>query len=393
MPEDTPPNEVAELRQENSRLRQKLEEHVESGPALPTQDDELNRLRSENVGLRESLLRYKALEEEVAAQKVFQKAKKMLVTWLTVGGSLLTLVSLLGLLNINDYAKRLVDDKLKEVSEEKIVKGIEDEGRKEVSKLVDKKQADFEEYAHQQIQQYVALIPIGKIPASSSTGSSLPAATISEIDYTSAMNPVRDSGQEGSVVGFALAATMEYQVRRKFGKNLVLSPREIYNLTRQQENTANQDAGALIQDAIKVLAKIGAVPEEAWPYKAGDYAASAPPTVKTAEHYKIAFSRQLSGLAEVKAALQAYGPVVAGISVYDSFETGAVAKTGIVSVPSAGEKIVGGHAICIVGFDDRKRLIKFANSFGPDWGDHGYGYLPYDYVNKNLFSDSWLISL
>jgi C1A family cysteine protease len=388
--EQLQPNELSDLREANAQLRQKLDALTNSGGSRA--DDELFNLRNENVELRVSLLRYKALEEDLAAQKVFQKAKKMLVTWMTIGGSVLTLVSVIGLMNINDYAKRLVDEKLKTVSDEKINKTMEDEGQREVAKLLTQKQGAFEDYAHQQIQQLVALMPIGKLSTAVAT-TDLPSASVSQIDYTSSMTPVRSQGDEGSVVGFALAAALEYQIHKKLGKDVILSPRQIYNETRLIEHTSSIDAGATINDAMEVLTRTGAVPEEAWPYKAGEYAASEPPRVKTAEHYKVGLNRQLSGLSEIKSALQYYGPIVAGITMYRSFQTDAVKKTGMVPLPASGDQVVGGFAICIVGFDDHKRLIKFKHAWGADWGDHGYGYLPYDFVNKNLFGDSWLISL
>ena len=55
--------------------------------------------------------------------------------------------------------------------------------------------------------------------------------------------------------------------------------------------------------------------------------------------------------------------------------------------------MLGGHAIVIVGYDEEKRLFTFRNSWGEDWGDKGYGYLPYDYVcDKDLASDFWVIT-
>jgi len=54
-------------------------------------------------------------------------------------------------------------------------------------------------------------------------------------------------------------------------------------------------------------------------------------------------------------------------------------------MPKQKEMVVGGHAVCIVGYDDRKKLLKFINSWGEDWGAQGYGYLPYDYV-KLIFN-------
>ena len=386
-------DQTARLEEENSRLNRELEGHLKSDPTLPSFDDDLVQLQAENLKLRELLLRYKALEADIAAEKIFQKAKKKLTTWLTVGGGVVTLVSLIGLLKVNEYARNLVDEKMKTLTEEKIDKTIQDEGQKEVAKFIERERGSFEDYGRQQVQQIVALMPIGKIPGTVASTSSFPQVTISYIDYTSRMNPVRNQETEGGVVGFAVAAAMEYQIAQKLGKSVILSPRQIYNLTRRAESTGGSDSGARIEDAIKVLSKVGAIPEEAWPYKAGDFAASEPSTAQTATHYKVKGSRPLSGLDEIRAALQYYGPVVAGITLYDSFMTPAVQKNGMVPMPSGGEQVVGGFAICIVGYDDSKRLLKFKNDWGPTWGEHGYGYLKYDYVNKNLFEGAWLLTL
>ena len=86
-------------------------------------------------------------------------------------------------------------------------------------------------------------------------------------------------------------------------------------------------------------------------------------------------------------------PIVFGISVYESFESEEVAKTGIVQLPEKTEKMLGGHAIVIVGYDQEKHLFIFRNSWGEDWGDKGYGYLPFEYVcDKDLASDFWVVN-
>ena len=64
------------------------------------------------------------------------------------------------------------------------------------------------------------------------------------------------------------------------------------------------------------------------------------------------------------------------------------AKTGVIQMPRAKEQVLGGHAIVIVGYDDEQKRVKFVNSWGAGWGDHGFGYLPYDYVTKYM-SDAW----
>jgi C1A family cysteine protease len=171
-----------------------------------------------------------------------------------------------------------------------------------------------------------------------------------------------------------------------------LSPREIYNLARASEHTLSTDSGAIINDGLNVVKTQGDVADAVWPYKAGDYAAQPPPAFANATKYKIQQATKVANTSDsIKAALASVGPIVTGITIYTSFESSDVAKTGIVPLPKTGESLLGGHAICIVGFDDTKKSFKFINSWGAAWGDHGYGYIPYDFIPNNS-SDAYSLS-
>ena len=62
-------------------------------------------------------------------------------------------------------------------------------------------------------------------------------------------------------------------------------------------------------------------------------------------------------------------------------------------MPEPRETIMGGHAVCIVGYDDNKGTFKVRNSWSEKWGDKGYCYFPYKYIlNPNLASDFWTIT-
>ena len=61
---------------------------------------------------------------------------------------------------------------------------------------------------------------------------------------------------------------------------------------------------------------------------------------------------------------------------------------GIIPDPKKNDELKGGHALCIMGYDDSKNLFKFKNSWGSAWGDGGYGYLTYDYM-KQYCVDAW----
>lgn len=137
---------------------------------------------------------------------------------------------------------------------------------------------------------------------------------------------------------------------------------------------------------------MGAVSENGWPYgdRESDLKRNPPERVITTEKYKIVQSFELKTLEEIKSALQYYGPVVMGITIYDSIKKAK--KTGIIPDPAPKEKIIGGHSICIVGYDDDKKLFKFKNSWdATSWGDKGYGYISYDYIKNS--SEAWIFWL
>ena len=81
-----------------------------------------------------------------------------------------------------------------------------------------------------------------------------------------------------------------------------------------------------------------------------------------------------------------------GFSVFESFESKETAKTGIMCMPGKDEKLLGGHAVMCVGFSDSKKKFIIRNSWGVNWGDDGYFYMPYEFMtNKDLCSDFWII--
>lgn len=85
-------------------------------------------------------------------------------------------------------------------------------------------------------------------------------------------------------------------------------------------------------------------------------------------------------------------PFVFGFSVYTAFESVAVARTGRLSLPKRGEKNMGGHAVCAVGYDDREKRLLVRNSWGAHWGMQGYFTMPYDYADDaNLADDFWTL--
>jgi hypothetical protein len=208
------------------------------------------------------------------------------------------------------------------------------------------------------------------------------------IDYTSEIK-IRDSGAEGSVVGQALASALEFQISKATHESPRISARFLYYAARKTGGlNVDADTGAQIKDGIKVLEHDGAVKESVWPYSPGKFGEKPPPDLGNAERFRIRDARQLSTLRDVKLALENNGPVVMGITVFEGMMNQTTAKSGIVPLPRDKELVVGGHAIVIVGYDDNTKRVKFANSWGTMWGVNGFGYLPYEYVEKYM-TDAW----
>ncbi len=94
----------------------------------------------------------------------------------------------------------------------------------------------------------------------------------------------------------------------------------------------------------------------------------------------------------MRACLASGYPFVFGFSVYESFESDWVAKTGKVDLPTPKEKMIGGHAVMAVGYDEASQRFIVRNSWGVKWGDHGYFTMPYAYLtDRDLSDDFWTI--
>src|SRR6185437_870347 len=220
-------------------------------------------------------------------------------------------------------------------------------------------------------------------------------ANITQVDLTPNMPPVFDQGQLGSCTANALLGAYEYEMLKQKEPLMNLSRLYLYYQERAMEGTVSQDAGAEIQDGVKVLQTTGVCRESLWPYDISKFAVT-PPAAAAADagsHHVINAQRLSGTAADIKQTLVNGTPIVFGIEVYDSFQTPTSDSTGVIAMPGPNDNVEGGHAIVIVGYDDNKQLFKFRNSWGAGWGDRGYGYLPYAYVtDSNLSSDFWVLS-
>jgi C1A family cysteine protease len=214
-----------------------------------------------------------------------------------------------------------------------------------------------------------------------------------KVDLRPLCPPVADQGQLSSCSAHALAAALEFLELKDKLPLTYLSRLFIYYDERVIENSVNSDTGAMLRDGMKTLAKQGVCTERTWPYITSSWRAKpSAASYKEALEHKITSYHRLLTIEELRACLAEGYPFVFGFTIYESFESDRIAKTGILSIPRRGEKRKCGHNALGVGYDDSKKRFIVMNSWGPDWGMKGYFTIPYEYLtNHKLAGDFWTI--
>lgn len=206
-----------------------------------------------------------------------------------------------------------------------------------------------------------------------------------EVDYTQKMSPVRDQQDDGTCVGFAVASGMkEYQEMLDYQKLVGLSPRFVYSEAKKIDGMPGLE-GTTIRASMQALEKIGVCQEKFWPYSPHQKDKPKEGAKTNAQKFRIITYARILKLDELRMSLATKGPAVLGIEVFKGM---LKTKTGIVPLPKKGERSLGGHAITACGYDDEKELAKFKNSWAEKWGDKGFGYLPYAYIERYMM-DAW----
>lgn len=224
----------------------------------------------------------------------------------------------------------------------------------------------------------------------------LPRPTPPRFDMRHEMPAVYDQGELGSCTANAIAACDQFTMLCEDASKCFQPARiAIYYDERVIEGTVGYDSGAQLRDGIKVVASKGAAPEALCPYDVGAFTRE-PSTAyydEAAKHPAIQYARVAQSLSQLRGALLARHPVVFGFTVYESFESPDVARSGVVPMPAPNEQILGGHAVMLVGYDDTTQRFVVRNSWGPGWGQAGYFTMPYAYVlDPHLASDFWVIT-
>jgi hypothetical protein len=223
------------------------------------------------------------------------------------------------------------------------------------------------------------------------------------VDLRKYMTPVERQGDTNSCVANATAGAYEYLLKRHRPDNADdVSRLFLYYNARALESSEDdiseadvEDEGTYIQNCIESLEEFGVCSESTWPFDA-ELVNEQPDD----ESYEEASEFLVEDVALVpndlhawKSALAEGNPIIFGISLYNSFDRHRNGKIPMPTPSEQGRGEHGGHAMLCVGYSDRDQLFIVRNSWGPEWGDRGYCYLPYRYVVNDSFNDgdSWII--
>lgn len=188
---------------------------------------------------------------------------------------------------------------------------------------------------------------------------------------------VKNQGRCGSCVSFGTIAAVEACIQLEGdnpGSAIDLSEAHLFYCHAASDG-CSCDTGWYIKSALNHLRNDGVVDDLCFPYTAGDQPCA--PCKDAAQRLtKISNWTAIGSFDAMRAWLaESRGPLVTGFTVYADFYN---YTSGIYRHTSGGQ--IGGHCVCVVGYDDVAQCWICKNSWGPAWGEQGFFRIGYGEV-------------
>lgn len=202
--------------------------------------------------------------------------------------------------------------------------------------------------------------------------------------------PVENQTTTSSCTAHGIVGNLEMLEKKSKTNFYDISRLFIYYNTRMIRGIEDTDGGAYIRDGIKSLVRFGYCSEKIWKYD--EVKINNKPDRKSYKEAKRHLIKEYSRILNINDIIKCVAsgyPVIFGITLYESFESKIVAKTGKISIPKINERVIGGHCMLIIGYDMKTKLFTVRNSWSSKWGDKGNCYIPFEYMEQA--SDMWTV--
>ena len=227
----------------------------------------------------------------------------------------------------------------------------------------------------------------------------------SRISFRAYCPPVQSQGQLSTCVGWATSyALLSTQQNILMGETdeyrktiRAMDPNFVYAMIRDYSDSWCQNGTSMV-DAMDVLLEYGSKPLVTPPWlscnsttKFDNFCLAVASNYSLSNYYTLQDKTDL--INTIKYTLYNNHPLAVGMNLTNSFYTGKGVKYGKWT-SSSTEQIAGGHAMCIIGYDDSKYggCFELLNSYGTSFGENGYVWITYADMKKYM-AEAYIIEL
>ena len=209
------------------------------------------------------------------------------------------------------------------------------------------------------------------------------------VDLRKEFTPIKDQGEMGACTAFALVSIFEYILKKNRRPDIDLSEQFVYYNARKSAGAAKVDVGSSLYSVVQTLMNDGVCLERLFPYNPEKLSQDPPvEAIEDAQTRKLVKAKNVrKDLHDIKSAVSEGYPVAISLKIYNSFNP----LNGFIRIPTENEmqnEKSGNHAMVICGYNDDTHFFVVRNSWGKKFGDKGYCYIPYGYIQDETLLNS-----